>query len=305
MNAWIKSAVVVLVGMGLSAAALGQCKGEAKAAAKEGGACCQKSAQMAKGEGCQKACDPAKCAEKALAAAGAPTLAYQVGDKRVECPKQATELAGGDEAKVHYLVAEKEFCSKPEAMQAYETALNDYLGSITTVRYNVGGKCVPCPDAAASMAKASNESVKFRVASYTFADKSEAERAANVAKEAAEKVVMKRIVDGKEEVCQKTCGAKGEAVAGKTCNKGGDTAVAAKAEGNKSSCGAKTEGATLAAGKTCDKSAKCEYVVGDTKMCCPVEAGVALAKARILAAQQAVEEYAAAHNGSKEVAAGV
>jgi hypothetical protein len=318
MNAWIKSAVVVLVGVGLSASALAQWSGEAKQAAKDGGACCKKGTQVAKAEGCEKPCDPAQCSDKALAAAGVPAMVYKVGDKQVNCPKQATELAAGDEAKIHYLVASKEFCSKPEALQAYETALNEHLSAMTTVRYNVGGKCVPCPDAAASMAKASNESVQFRVASYTFADQAAAERAAAIAKEAAEKVVMKCVVDGKEIVCDKPCGAKtelaagkascgpkGDAVAGKSCAKGDAQPVAAKSDGSKASCGAKAEGAALAAGQTCDKSAKCEYVVGDMKTCCPTTAGVELAKARILAAQKAVDEYAAAHNGSKAIAAGV
>lgn len=185
------------------------------------------------GEGCTQAAaakDGAKaasCGEKkdgcAKACSGKdamPTMSYKVGDKSACCPNEAKTLAKGDEKAIKYVVAGKEYTDKAEAMKAYGTQLTDYVGTMTTVRFVVGDECVACPMAAGEMAKKSNKQVQFRVASATFDKKEDAEAAAKKAKEAADKVTMKMVADGKEVSCDQAKDAKGvEYVIGdmKTC----------------------------------------------------------------------------------------
>jgi hypothetical protein len=301
MKMWINSAVVALVSFGLTTAALAQCPGKSEGGAKaEGAGCCKKGAAAASADG--KQCgDKEKCAGAAFKSCGAPQMAFKVADQTVKCPKQASELAGGDEAKIHYLLSDKEYTDKNEAMQAYDTALTSYLGEVTSVRYAVGDKYLDCPDAAAQLAKKSNAAVQFRVASYTFSDKAEAEKAAVVAKDAAGKVTVKCIKDGKEVVCDKPCPQGGAAAAEKSgccAKKGGEVAKAEPTAEGKTGCAKTGDVAAKADGK-------CEFVIGDTKTCCPLTANVELAKARILAAQAAVAQFASANKTGTEVAAGV
>lgn len=133
------------------------------------------------------------------------------------------------------MVGESEYGDKAEALQAYAKVLDEHLHTMTAVRYAVGEKCVACPLAAGAMAKATGASVKYRVASATFVDKAEAEKAASAAREAAGKVTL-------------------------------------------------------------------PSDAGNAKRCDTVNAAVELAKARIAAAQQAVEAVAAKRAGGTEVA---
>jgi hypothetical protein len=179
-------------------------------------------------------------------------------------------LAKTNEATIRYVVNETEYADKTEAQESYAKVLDEYLGTLTSVRYAVGEKCVNCPMAALALAKDSGEAVKYRVAAFTFADKAAADKAADAARAAADKVEMTMVVDGQETKC--------DATAKKTCNKSTDNATAGKS---------------------------CEYRVGDTKTCCAATAKVEFTKARIETAQKALEEIAAKDNGGKEVASGV
>lgn len=120
----------------------------------------------------------------------------------------------------------------------------------------VGQECVACPMAADSLAKKNHETVKYRVATFNYDDHKKAQKAAQVAAEAAEKVTWKMVVDGAEYTCEKS--------AQKACQ-----GSAAKDGGNK----------------------KCEYVVGETRTCCRSTAKVELAKAKIMAAYRALDEF--------------
>ncbi len=126
------------------------------------------------------------------------------------------------------------------------------------------------------MAQKSGDSVKYRVGTVAFADKTAAEKVAERARAAADQVTMKKVVDGKTV----------------TCDKSGGQAAGAKTGG----CGAKNGDATAAADAkaSCHGDGKnCEYVVGDVKTRCAATAKVELTKARILAAQKAIAEAAA------------
>jgi hypothetical protein len=194
---------------------------------------------------------------KLLAAAGAPLMQYKVGDQTTMCPKQAAEWSKAkDDLKVRYVVNGTEYSDRAAALQAYQKALDEYLPTMSTVRYAVGDKCVTCPVEAASLAKETGGTVKYRVASFTFADRAQADQAAETARAAADQVKMTYVVDGKEYACHKE--------AKQSCQaKGGETA-------------AKT----------------CEYKVGNMKTCCETTAKVELTSARIIAAYQALAQAA-------------
>jgi len=266
MRISMTSAVVTLLSCALASNAAAQCCAGAKKTA-DGGATCQKDKSSCAKTGDQVGQEA--CRDKALAAAGMPVMHYKVGDQTTCCPKTAGDLAAAQDAPIRYVVNDAEYADKTEALGTYAKVLDDYLGTLTTVRYAVGEKCVACPMAATALAKDSGETVKYRVAAFTFADQAAAEKAAKTARAASEKVVMTMVVDGQETKCAAT--------AKKTCDKSADNATA---------------------GKTC------EYRVGDTKTCCAATAKVEFTKARIEAAQRALVEIAANDNGGKEVASG-
>jgi hypothetical protein len=234
------------------------------------------AAQAGQGQTCQKdknACGKnEQVAERArlLAASGAPLLQFKVGDQTTCCPKQAGEwIKNNDQTQVRYVV---EYTDEAAALKAYQTALEEYLSQLGTVRFAVGDKCVNCPNEAASLAKETGGTVQYRVASFTFADRAQADQAAEAARSAADKPKMIYVVDGKEYTCDKEARQSCQAKAGET------------------------------AGKTC------EYKVGDTKTCCETAAKIELTCARIIAAHQALtaaaEQPLSAAPVVKEVAAG-
>ena len=260
MRAWINS-LAVAAAMTFSAATLA-CDGAGKDGPK-GTAGDTAKACSADKTACAKSCTNGKDAkaashDKGLAAAGMPLMKYKVGDQVTACPKEAAKIAtaDGNDAKIRYVVGETEYADKTEALQAYASQLDDFLATMTTVRYAVADETVSCPVAAQKLAQDKGEAVKFRLASVTFADKTEAEKAAHAARQAADAVQMKTVRDGQTVTCSK------EAEKG---------------------CAARKVAA--------DQNKDCEYQVVDVKTSYPVTAKVELAKARIAAAQKALEQF--------------
>lgn len=267
MRTLIVSLALLLVASLSSTAAAQGCASKSKnqdgTAKADTHACCHKDKA-----GCTKKAGDSDCHGKVLLAAGAPTMKYKFGDKATDCPAQAEEWQGKCDATVRYVVSGAEYADKAEAMKAYETALEKYLASMTSVRYVVGDNCVACPSAAAELAKENGGTVQYRVASFTLADKERAQKAADAARAASEKVTMTYVVDGKEY----------------TCSKG--------------------DGEAKQARETSDTTRKCEYKVGDKKTCCEVTAKVELATARIIAAYRALEELGATASASRDAVSG-
>jgi hypothetical protein len=226
------------------------------------------------------------CRGKALHAAGAPLMQYKVGDQTTKCPQEAAKLAAAADGdpKIRYVVDDTEYSHKPEALGAHAKALEAHLAKLSELRYVVGKATLDCPQAATTLAANQHEVVKYRLASFTFEDQAAAQQAADAAREAAEKVQLKTVVDG-QEVCNAKTGQKTGDRGGCCAAKGG---VAAK-----KSAGAKD----ASAGK------KCEYVVGNVKTLCEATAKVELAQARILAAYDALQEVAGKADAGKPVAA--
>ena len=214
--------------------------------------------------------DQAKCAAEAacrgqeLLAAEVPLITYKVGDKVTRCPNEAQEMAGKDASKIRYVVTEKEYTDKDAAMTAYATALEEHLAKMTQITYVVGDQCMSCPNQASALAKGNGQTVKYRVAGVNFEQLTKAESAMKLAGDAAQKVQMSCVVDGKKYQ--------------------GDAS---------SSCCASNE--NKAAAEACKTGrGKCEWVIGDTKTDCRTTAQVALLQERIVAVHKAVEQLAGA-----------
>ncbi len=254
--------IAAVLAISCSATALAQCSGAAKA--KDGDATVTKTGDKAS---CSKTCDKSKTAGTC---SGAPKMVYKVGDESTCCEKTAGEMAKKAEKQIVYVVAGKDYADKNEAMTAYRDALETYVDGMATVRFAVGSETMSCPVSAEAAAKEKNTKVTYRVASMSFENKDEAEKAAKAATEAAEAVSMKMVVDGKEVKCDKAgekgCCAKGEKTAGATCHKDAKDA------------------------KTAEKGQPSEFIVGDYTTKCPVDARVHLAQARIEAALKALEK---------------
>jgi hypothetical protein len=245
MKKWICSAALVLA-LGLVGNAWADCggcdKGKAKQAKAGGSKTCTMGAANAKT--CSKT-----CSKDGKSACDVPCMQYKVGDEMTCCPKTADKLANDNGGKMLFVVGEKEYQNKAEAMEAYAGLLEEHLEKVTHVRYAVGDKCVKCPKEAGKLAQGNGGKVKYVVGSATFDCKEKAEQAAQQAANASEKVKMTTYVDGKSYCCEKSA------------------EMAAKRSGK-----------------------KCEYQVGDAKTPCQTTARVELAKARIQAAVEAIQE---------------
>jgi len=279
MKAALTTTLIALTLAFVSSASAQCCKGKsaddaatAKPAAAKDGATCSKKCEATCAGKCDAACAAAckgGCTGQAVMATGMPLMKYKLGDQTLVCPQKAAEQAKAADVTLRYVVGETEYADKLEALKAYETVLTTYLDRMTTVQYAVGDKCVGCPTAAQSLARECGDQVKFRVASFTFTDRNEADKAVEAARAAVEKVTVKQVADTKEAGCAGS--------AKRTCS-----------------------------GKSADDSGKkCEYQVRDMKTHCQTTASVGLVKARIVAAHQAVAAVAGQPNERKEVAAGI
>lgn len=156
-------------------------------------------------------CDPAQCW-----ASNCPKLQYKVAGETLCCPQNAEILAKAKNEQVRFVVAGQEYCDKGEAMQTLAKLLNERLEQMTTVSYIVDDQAVQCGVSAAQMAKANGTDVRYRVATFVFTDKAQAEQAAQLARDAVAKVKMVTVVDGREYCCAQTA-AKVASECGKKC----------------------------------------------------------------------------------------
>lgn len=272
---WMLSVgLVAILGL-VGSAGAGDGEGCKKDATAKSGSCCAKG-QQASAADCKDKKDC--CAGKEFA--GMPKMGYKVGDKSVCCPQEAAKLAEANKAAVKYVVENKDYDKQADAMEALAGALTSYLDKSTNISFAVGDQCMSCPMSAGELAKKEGKKVQYRVAAYNFETKEAAEKAAASAKEAANKVVMKTLKDGKEVACSSSCS-----------NDTAKSCPEAKAAGNAQ---------TASAGQCPSTGAKAEaveYVVGDQKFTCPLEAKVQFQKARIAAAMAAMEKELASAKG--------
>lgn len=261
------------------------CTKDGAAVKTAGGACCASKATAGgctekSKDGVAKCCDKSKDATAALChdmkATGMPAMKFKVGEEIIGCTGEATAKAEKEDLPIRYVVADKVYDSRPEAMQAYQAELDKFLAAATTVRYAVGDECVACPEKAKALAAEKHETMKFRVAAFTFADQTKAETAAQAAAQAADGVKLQKVVDGKLVACEsksKTCSGEKTAAAGcaKTCS-GEKTAAVAGAK----TCTGEKEGQATAGAKTVSDG---ETATAGTKTCTGDKDGAKVATA--------------------------
>jgi hypothetical protein len=130
-----------------------------------------------------------------------PRIGFKVGEVITCCMKSARQMAEGDASKIKFVVAGKTYDTLNGARTARLSVLEDYYEDILTVKYSVGDKCVGCPMAAQEMAKECGQPVRYRLAAFNFAERAEAEKVAEAARAAGDKVAMSWAVGDKEFCC--------------------------------------------------------------------------------------------------------
>lgn len=176
---------------------------------------------------CAGACTGSDCSGKCPSgvACSGPKMSYKVAGETLNCPKNAEILAKANDTQFTYVVGNTEYDNEQDAMKAFATALEGYLTDITTVSYAVGTDCVKCPKTAAAMAEKAHDKVGYRVATWTFDSQEKAEHAARAAREAADKVELKYVVNDKEYTCPQTAAAAANECHAKCQYKVGDNAT--------------------------------------------------------------------------------
>lgn len=306
-------------GVKAKAVANEDCCAKAKAVTVSG--CCPKGKAVAAKDGCdpakcEKSCDPAKCemakncdkskcSTAKMVACGMPAMKYRVGDACTGCPKEAMKLAQEHEdTPIRFVVCDREFDTKSDAMAAYIMALEDYHTKLTRVHYTVGEKSFACPKAAGNFAKTAGSEMHYTVGSHEYNCADKAAAVAKAAAEASNGVEYTLVVDGKKydgrkvcfrsasnEAAGKTCdmNAKTCDKSAKTCDKSAKAVVAKKA----STCCPKSgeqNAETTRDGRQWVSGESCEYIVDGTHTGCDKTARVKELQARIAAAYQAIEQ---------------
>ncbi len=165
------------------------CKDKAKAA-------CADKKEACSHEGKKEKCGDTNCVGEQVRYKGVvlPRLVYQVGEQKLTCPRSAVKLAKEKNLPIKYIVGEQSFDDKAEALEAHAARLEKFYNELLTVQYAVGDRCVACPNAAAELAKQKGAKVSYQVASFRFADREAAEKAARMARAKGDNVAIKVMV---------------------------------------------------------------------------------------------------------------
>jgi len=153
---------------------------------------------------CEAACDSEKSGLQTVSfPADMPAMHYVVGEKETCCPEEAAQLVstGGQ---MQYKIADVTYTDQAEAGKAYAAELERYLDRTTRVSFVVGDECCCCPIQAEELAKASGQTVRYKVGSTVFDCADKAIRASALAYGRAQQVSMHYAVDGKETECAET-----------------------------------------------------------------------------------------------------
>ncbi|MCO6437375.1 MAG: hypothetical protein J5J06_09840 [Phycisphaerae bacterium] len=185
---------------------------QAQMASSEGG-CGHAKAQMASDKGscggCKGSCD-GKCDGgcKGLKAVltSLPSMQYRVGDQTMSCPKSAAKMAQDSGKSMQYVVADKTFDNRHDALVELASMLEAEAESMQSMQYAVGDEAVQCPMTAKSMAEKAGKPMHYRVAGVDFESKDQAEKAVQLVKDAAANVKISYKVGEKSFCCDKMAG---------------------------------------------------------------------------------------------------
>ncbi|NLY02793.1 MAG: hypothetical protein GXY83_42615 [Rhodopirellula sp.] len=174
------------------------------AAASSGGSCSAATCAAAQC-GTNKGCPVAAAMERL------PKLSYAVGQKSTCCPKEAAKLAKESGGHIHFVVAGKEYDSKPEAQTALIEATEKFVDSFTkphkcskSGKLTLAGAVQNCDKSAAQTAERMQQAMAKVKLTYAVGEKECGcpVRAAELAKETGKE---KLFVVGEEKTgCEKT-----------------------------------------------------------------------------------------------------
>ncbi len=107
----------------------GDCKGGAECCKGEGDSCCKGEGSCCKGEG--SCCKGEGSCPVSEAMTQLPKMTYKVGDESTCCSDSAEALAKKNEEEIIFVVADKEYADRTEAMTALADATEEYVDSFT------------------------------------------------------------------------------------------------------------------------------------------------------------------------------
>lgn len=168
--------------------------------------CCadgQKQAAAGCAKEGQSSCAASTCSGQMMRYKNAsiPVMLFDVAGERIGCPKTAVATAAEKNCAVKYVVDDKVYEDKAEALKAQADLLDKYLDTVLSVQYAVGDDVTCCPQTAAAKAKECGKPVCYRMTGYTFKDQTSAEVAAKNARTAADALKMEIAVGDKKFDC--------------------------------------------------------------------------------------------------------
>ncbi len=137
--------------------------------------------------------------------ASMPSMKFVVEGETIGCSMTADHAAKAGKA-VKYLVGEETFATEEEASARLTSLVDAEIKSLQSMQYAVNGSCGSCPVTAKRLAKQQSTTVAYRVGGLDFTNQSKAEKAAVLAKAAADEVTMTYKVGDKSFCCNKMAG---------------------------------------------------------------------------------------------------
>lgn len=252
--------------------------GVAKAASNQKGCCAEKGAKATvaantqKGGCSDKASCASQCAKPAVASnAGCssegkrhcsskylPAMAYRIGDKTTHCSKEAKTLAASHGASIHYVVGDKSFTDQVKAMNALADASDKFVVRFASVESKAG-----CTETKVCPTTGKKFEVKSdKAGAWTVAARTyDCSTKAKKASEIARKAMA-------------------------------SVAMKYRVGGKDFCC------STMAGAEAKKASAPIQYVVGDDCTGCEVTARLTLARAKVDAADRAINEAGLSGTGA-------
>jgi len=186
--------------------------GEVKVEEKSGG-CAKKDCCKKKGDASLTSDKAGGCAKKSgacpvqAALASMPAMKYRVADETVACPKTAEEMAIKKNTTITYVVGEKTYAKKGEAVVALASLLETEVANLVSVQ-TAGAKSGGCSHADHVHANPTATPVAYKVGGMEVADKAKAEKAAKLAADAVGAVKLSYKVGDDKFCCDKMAGVK-------------------------------------------------------------------------------------------------
>ena len=160
---------------------------------------------------CASECASAKGCPIELAMGKLPKLTYKIGKEETCCAASAAELAKKHDAPMKFVVAEKSFAKKGEAMLALATATEKFVADFTTTsecktsgKFTVAGKELCCNVMAGQRAEMAKKAMSKVEMAYLVGEKecSCPTQAASLAKESGKDKLF--VVAGEKTACSVT-----------------------------------------------------------------------------------------------------